>query len=255
MAVSTTGSGGAGNNKESGIHGRIGRLAREVHGSIASGAAEPAEVLVAVTAGAVDLIENADYAGITLVRKTYTHRRADLESAAPTSTVAAEFDALQDEYSQGPCLDAVWTQSTVRIDDIIDDGRWPQLLAAVAQRTPIRSTLSIQLFTTGHELGALNLYSRTPRAFDQTSEDLAINLATHAAIALSGARRGAQFRSALASRDIIGQAKGMLMERFTIDALHAFDILRKLSQDTNIPLTQVATELVAADHPTTANTR
>jgi GAF domain-containing protein len=203
-----------------------------------------------VTAAAVELIEGADYAGITLVRKTHTHRRPDLEAAAPTNTVAADFDALQDEYGEGPCLDAVWSQNTVRIDDIAGGDRWPQLLTAVAQRTPIRSTLSIQLFTTGQELGALNLYSRTPHAFDETSEDLAVNLATHAAIALSGARRGQQFRSALASRDIIGQAKGMLMERFTIDALQAFNILRKLSQDTNMPLIQVATELVAADHPT-----
>lgn len=234
-----------------GTYGRIGRLARHIHGTAGSGTLEPAEVLAAVTAAAVDLIDAVDYAGITLVRKTHARRNAELESAAPTSLVAAEFDALQDEHGQGPCLDAVWTQTTVWIDDIATEDRWPQLMAAVAERTPIRSTLSIQLFTTGAELGALNPYSRTPHAFTETAEDLAINLATHAAIALSGARRGEQFRSALASRDIIGQAKGMLMERFAIDALQAFEILRTLSQDTNMPLAQVATELVAADHPST----
>lgn len=99
-------------------------------------------------------------------------------------------------------------------------------------------------------MGAPNLYSERPNAFDAESRDLAHILATHAAVAISGARRSEQFRSALASRDIIGQAKGMVMERLDIDAVRAFDLIRTLSQNTNTRLVDVAERLVRADHPT-----
>ncbi|WP_234974370.1 GAF and ANTAR domain-containing protein [Williamsia sterculiae] len=144
---------------------------------------------------------------------------------------------------------AVWTHHTVVIDDLRTEQRWPEFAAAVLASTPIRSCMSIQLYTSDLELGALNLHSETPYAFDETAQDLALVLGAHAAIALNTARRGEQFRSALASRDIIGQAKGMIIERYDTNAVNAFEILRKLSQDANIPLTTVAQQLVDADHP------
>lgn len=69
-------------------------------------------------------------------------------------------------------------------------------------------------------------------------------LATHAALAWHMVRRDEQFRSALASRDVIGQAKGMLMERFDLDAVRAFELLKRLSQNMNTPLADVAQQVV-----------
>ena len=115
--------------------------------------------------------------------------------------------------------------------------------------TPIRCSLSVQLYTNEAELGALNLYSEQPYIFDAHIEAIALALGSHAAIAFSGAQRGEQFRSAVASRDIIGQAKGMIMERYKITAVAAFKLLVKLSQDSNTPIHEIARQLVDAEYP------
>jgi AmiR/NasT family two-component response regulator len=93
-------------------------------------------------------------------------------------------------------------------------------------------------------MGALNVFADEPRAFGQNSRDIGLIFAVHSSVAWNAARRDEQFRRALASRDTIGQAKGMIMERYGVDAVRAFEVLRKLSQDSNVPLFQVATELV-----------
>lgn len=91
----------------------------------------------------------------------------------------------------------------------------------------------------------MNIYAEQPHAFEAESRTLGLIFAAHSSVAWNSARRDEQFRRALASRDIIGQAKGMVMERYGVTAVQAFDLLRKLSQDSNVPLLQVATELVA----------
>ena len=108
--------------------------------------------------------------------------------------------------------------------------------------------MSIQLYTNKFELGALNLYSESTGIFTPQIEELALAMAAHAAIELSGTRRSDQFRSALASRDIIGQAKGIINERYNISAVAAFKLI-KLSQERNTLLSEIATELVHKDHP------
>jgi AmiR/NasT family two-component response regulator len=101
------------------------------------------------------------------------------------------------------------------------------------------------LFIVGETMGALNVYAEQPRVFGQPSRDIGLIFAAHSSVAWNAARREEQFRQALASRDTIGQAKGMIMERYGVDAVQAFEVLRKLSQDANVPLVRVATELVA----------
>ncbi len=235
------------------IYEQIAHAARAMHGSLLGGVMTPQEVLDDATEAAVKLLEGVGHAGVTLVRRHSSRREPEfLESTAETSTVASTFDELQHRYGQGPCFDAIWAHQTVRIDDAKSETRWPQLMRAVREQTPIRSTLSIQLYIDGEELGALNLHSEKEHGVGGDVEEQAFNLATHAAIALSSARRGQQFHSALASRDLIGQAKGMIMERFNIDALAAFNLLRTLSQETNVPVIELATRLtrranIAAD--------
>ena len=129
-----------------------------------------------------------------------------------------------------------------------------QLLAAdrsvseqlVERRTDLRF---VAIPTNGDPLGALNFYAERPHAFNTESEELGLVYVTHAALAWTALRHATQFRSALASRDIIGQAKGTLMERYHIDAGEAFNLLRKLSQQSNTPVTQISRRLVEADHP------
>jgi AmiR/NasT family two-component response regulator len=158
-------------------------------------------------------------------------------------------DTLQEHHQQGPCLSAIRQHHTVVVDDYQAETRWPDFIAAALAQTSVRSSLSIQLFTDDSELGALNLYSEHAGNFTAHIEELALVIAAHAAVRLSGARRGRQFRTALATRDIIGQAKGIIMERYNTNAVYAFRLLVQLSQDRNESLAQIAEALVDKDHP------
>jgi len=121
------------------------------------------------------------------------------------------------------------------------------------EATPIRSIMAFQMFIAGETMGALNVYSEEPNAFDTHSREIGLIFAAHSSVAWNTARREDQFKRALASRDTIGQAKGMIMERYSVDAVQAFEVLRKLSQDSNVPLIQIATELVAQAGPSKDN--
>ena len=111
--------------------------------------------------------------------------------------------------------------------------------------TPIRAVLSFALSANHHTLGALNFYAEHSHAFDGEAERLGFVYATHAALAWNALRRDHQFSDALASRDIIGQAKGMLMERHQINAEEAFDRLRQRSQRYNIPVVELSRKIAA----------
>ncbi|MGJ0118664.1 GAF and ANTAR domain-containing protein [Williamsia sp. MIQD14] len=201
-------------------------------------------LLRSITDSAVELVPGTEYCGITLVEK------GELTSVAPTDDIAARVDAIQHEQGEGPCLDAAWANQIVRVDDYDTEGRWPTFVDAVRSQTPVRSTLSFQLYRGDATMGALNLYAHNANAFTDESEEVGLAVATHASLALFAARRDEQFASALASRDTIGQAKGIVMERFDVDAVQAWELMRKLSQDANIKVAELARKLIDADHPT-----
>jgi AmiR/NasT family two-component response regulator len=104
--------------------------------------------------------------------------------------------------------------------------------------------MAFQLWIAGETMGALNVYAETANAFSADTRAIGLVFAAHSSVAWNAARRDEQFKKALASRDVIGQAKGMLMERYGVNAIQAFDLLRKLSQDSNTPLMQIAADLV-----------
>jgi GAF domain-containing protein len=185
----------------------------------------------------VHSVPGAEECGITLVLG-----RRRVESRAPTGKLPLEIDQLQEDLSEGPCLDAVFEHKTVRIDDIRDERRWPRFPAAAAAMG-VGSLLSFQLFVTGDNLGALNLYATQPHAFDEESESVGLVFASHAAIALAGAQQEERLRTAIASRDLIGQAKGILMERFKITADEAFALLVQASQHQNIRVAELSAML------------
>ncbi|MGU3291237.1 GAF and ANTAR domain-containing protein [Williamsia sp. M5A3_1d] len=201
-------------------------------------------LLQSVTESALHLVPGTDHCGITLVEK------GAINSVAPTDETAARVDAIQHDQAQGPCLDAAWADHVVRVPDYDSETRWPLFTSAVRSQTPVRSTLSFQLYRGDAAMGALNLYADTADVFDEEAEEVGLAVATHASLALFSARRDGQFASALASRDTIGQAKGIVMERFDVDAVQAWELMRKLSQDANIKVAELARKLIDADHPT-----
>jgi len=197
----------------------------------------PEQVLDGVVKLAREMVPGADEATITMVRKD-----GHCYSAAATSALASDFDVLQDETGEGPCLDAIWQQETVRVDDLGSDPRWPVLGPRAAERG-VGSMLCLQLFVHRDTLGALDLLARSKRAFTDESEHVGLLLASHAAIAAADAHHLENVTSALVNRDVIGQAKGILMERFKFTPDEAFRVLAKVSQDTNRKVSAVAEDL------------
>lgn len=222
-----------------GLHDEIARLARSLHSQ--KGADMSVDNLVdEVTATALRILPGVDHAGISLVDP----KSRRVRSVAATGPVPKELDNLQEALQQGPCVDTIHDRVTVRVDDYESEDRWSQFTRRALEVTPVRSSMSIQLYTHESEIGALSLYSERAHTFTAQLADLALAVAAHAAIGLATARRDDQFRTALASRDIIGQAKGMIMERFDLDAADAFNLLVNLSQEKNTPLHLIAVQLV-----------
>ncbi|MGE2728599.1 GAF and ANTAR domain-containing protein [Mycolicibacterium vaccae] len=193
---------------------------------------------------AVRYVPGAEYAAITLVEEA-----SKVSTLAATHAHAEVLDEIQERHRDGPCLSAAWEHHTVLIDDLGSEQRWPRFREDALRETPIRSVLSFEVFGNQKVLGALNFYAERPRVFGDDAHDIGVVFATNIALAWAMLRRDEEFRSALASRDVIGQAKGMLMERFGIDAVHAFELLRRLSQDSNIKLAEVARQLIEVEHP------
>ncbi|WP_445168788.1 GAF and ANTAR domain-containing protein [Mycolicibacterium sp. Dal123E01] len=198
--------------------------------------------LAELTDAALKAMPGADYAGITIAE-----RSGAVTSASATHSYVSVLDDLQHEHREGPCLSAAWQQSVIHVRDLGADFRWPRYRLGAITQTPVRSLLCFQMFADHKTMGALNFYADQPQAFDDGAVEIGVIYATHAALAWRLLRRDQEFRSALASRDIIGQAKGMVMERFQIDAVQAFELLKKLSQNSNTPLVQVARQLVDAE--------
>lgn len=202
-------------------------------------------------AGLHELIDNgvhnvtgAQYAGITLAQKSRS-----VSSVAATHRYPMVLDAIQNRFGEGPCLSAAWEHHIMHIADLDAEQRWPRYRRHALEQTPVRSILSYELFVDGTSMAALNFYADTPRVFNFESVELGTVYATHIALAWSMMRRQDQFRSALATRDIIGQAKGVIMERFNLDAVEAFELLRRLSQQSNMRLVDVAAALIDSEHP------
>lgn len=184
-------------------------------------------------------IPGAQYAGITITRKS-----KGVETPAATHMYPMLLDKIQQRHQEGPCLTAAWDKKVVYVANLETDDRFPGYRRDALAETPIRSIMAFQLFIEDETMGALNVYSEEADAFGDESRSIGLVFAAHSSVAWNAARRDEQFRQALASRDTIGQAKGMIMERYGVDPVQAFDLLRKLSQDSNVPLIKIATDFV-----------
>jgi GAF domain-containing protein len=186
---------------------------------------------------AIDIVPGCDQAGISLLQNRV------VQTPASVGDIAERCDKLQERLGDGPCVTALLEAEVIRIDDILTDRRWPEF-ANGAAKLGVRSMLACRLATQRDKLGALNLYSTEPEAFNEHSEAMAIGYAAHVSLALSALDREANLRRAMQSREVIGQAMGILMERHRITASQAFDVMVHASQRSNIKLRTIAEELV-----------
>jgi transcriptional regulator with GAF, ATPase, and Fis domain len=217
-------------------HLRIAEIVQQLHGRAE---ADSDTVIAELAEHAAVEIPGAQYAGVTVTRNA-----KHIDTPAATHKWPILLDEIQQLHREGPCLTAAWEEKTIHVADLETDVRFPLYRRDALEQTPIRSVMAFQMFIVGETMGALNVYAEQPHAFDQASRDIGMIFAAHSSVAWNSARRDEQFKRALASRDTIGQAKGMIMERYGVDAVRAFEVLRKLSQDSNVPLVQVAAELV-----------
>jgi hypothetical protein len=208
------------------------------------------DVVDRVVHGARRLVDAADAVSLA------TGGEDGYATTSVTDPLAAELDAVQFRTGRGPVLDAVREPGVgLAFAADLDAGPWPEL-AAVARERGVRGVLSVALFPTVEppRLGALTFYSRTAGGLADADHDTAIVLAAYAGTALAavsvleGADRDAEhFRRALDHRDVIGQAKGILMERRGLTAEEAFTVLSDTSQQLNVKLRDLAVRVADGD--------
>ena len=218
-------------------HQRIAELVQDLYGRPDT---DSDTVIAELAENAAVEVPGAQYAGVTITRNA-----KHIDTPAATHKWPILLDEIQQRHREGPCLTAAWEEKTIHVADLETDERFPLYARDVLAQSPIRSVMAFQLFIAGETMGALNVYAEQAHAFGAETKTIGLIFAAHSSVAWNAARRDDQFKRALASRDVIGQAKGMIMERYRVDAVRAFELLRKLSQDSNVPLMQVATELVA----------
>ncbi len=211
------------------------------------------QVLQRVVTAAHQAIPGAELVSVTLCvpKRGYT-------TPVQTDPVAVELDELQYEFDEGPCVAATRTPGPgLSVSDDLGSGDiYPRFGPAAAARG-VRCVLAAGLFTRSDQpRGALNLYSFRPHGLHAVDREVLMLLATHASVALAHTNavaaadlHAAQLREAIDSRDVIGQAKGILMERRGISAEEAFDVLRRTSQDLNMKLALLAQTIAARKEP------
>ena len=196
------------------------------------------ETIDQIVSFAVQEIDTA-YGGITLVKsagRAYT-------TVGATHQSVIEADRIQYELRQGPCVDAAADSKIVVSSYLATDERWPDW-GPKAAALGFNSVLSTELHARGRRIGALNLYGTSEANFSPEDIALAALFARQGTLALGYARSEEGLREALETRTVIGQAQGVLMERFEIDADRAFATLRRYSQHHNIKLKVLCRQLV-----------
>ncbi|MFQ1001537.1 GAF and ANTAR domain-containing protein [Modestobacter sp. SSW1-42] len=220
----------------------LGALHERLAGVVLVGRELP-DVLTEIVRISRSVMPGADATSITLIRddRAYT--------AAFDGQIALDADELQYERGYGPCLDAGRAGEIFVVEDMAAEQRWPDYAVHAAERG-VGSSLSVPLPFQGATIGALNNYAVRPRAFGEADIALGEEVAAFVAIAVGNAEAAARasddvlnMRRAMASRGVIEQAKGILMERYKITAEQAFTLLTHASQRNNVKLRDVAEEL------------
>lgn len=184
-------------------------------------------------------VDGCDGASLSIVR----HRKA-IETVAATNSLAAQADGLQYELGEGPCLDVLWEQPTVYTPDLANDARWPIWGPRAVEGIAVRSLVSYRVFTHEDSLGVLNVYSRGLDAFDNDAQLDGAAIAAQVAIAVAAAHDIGDLSAGMDSRAVVGQATGILMGRFHLNADEAFRVLARYSSSSQTKLREVAADVV-----------
>jgi len=208
------------------------KLALELHD--VDGVQETVEAVVEFGLQALD----CSHAGVALMV-----RGGRAEVPAATDPVVAEIFHSAMAADSGPLIESMRNHKTVLVCDTLTEQRWPDWSAKVTA-LGVRSVLDVPLTTSQGTVGMLGLYSTRPDAFSTDDIAVAHILARHASVAVATARREETMAQAVDARKLVGQAMGILMERFDVDGDRAFAILKRYSQDTNTKLRDVAQQLI-----------
>ncbi|MEJ8280786.1 GAF and ANTAR domain-containing protein [Pseudonocardia spirodelae] len=213
-----------------------------------------ADVLARVVAAARRVVPGADLVSVTL-RDDDGRFHTPVETAPAASVI----DEAQYSSGRGPCVESARADgpALASADDLAADERWPEFARAAVEHG-FRSVLACSLVPNAEPPrlpGALNVYATGPGTFTPDDRDRLLLLSTHASLALAtcvsvsaAELQATQLRQAIASRDVIGQAKGILMARRGLTAEGAFDVLRRTSQDLNVKLVELAGTVTAHPH-------
>lgn len=183
-----------------------------------------------------------DGVAVRLVR-----RGATPEVAAVAGPLARAVEEVQTESGEGPGLDVAGSHRLVVSPDLAVDPRWRVFGPRAVASAGARSVLCVGLADAERPVGSLDLFGRSSGGFSDDAQRRCALLAVHIGIAVSAARRADNLAVALSSRTLIGQATGVLMERYGIDAGHAFSTLQRISSVHNLKLRELAARVVAGD--------
>jgi hypothetical protein len=195
-------------------------------------------ILSRITQAAVEVLPNVEFASITIL-----HADGRLETVAPTDDLLWGVDAAQYELREGPCYDAAADAVHVVSPDLATDPRFPRY-AATAVAAGINAQAGIRLFDAPKSRGALNLYARAIGAFEDLGM-LGALFRHQSAMAIDYAREIQNLREAVRTRGMIGQAVGIVMERYKLTDERAFAFLTRLSQHGNLKLRAIAEQIIA----------
>jgi GAF domain-containing protein len=207
-------------------------LSRQIHAS-----EDFDESLNRLTATTLAAVGGAESVSISLLEKDGPITRG------ATHQLAYDGDQIQYDEHEGPCLDAALEDRWVSVPDLAADSRWPTSAQRIATELGIGSMFSCRLALDSsprQTLGGINLYSTTPGAFTEQDQMLAILLASLGAVVIDASRQQQHLRAAIASRQVIGEAIGILRSRSKLSSQQAFDMLVGASQRTNTKLRDLA---------------
>lgn len=195
--------------------------------------------LEAIVEVARNSLPEIDHVGISIA-----HADGRIETLAATDQVVHDFDNLQYELGEGPCLHAIDAEPVVLVEHARHEQRWPRFIPKAVQ-LGLRSQLGLRLYIDAKVRGGLNLYSVSCDEIDPETHHMAELFATHAALVLGRVRMEQNLNAALGSRTTIGIALGLLMERYGIDQDTAFAYLTRMSSTAETKLRVVAEQVVA----------
>lgn len=226
-------------NGDKGIHVAIAHLVQTVR----TQADGRPDAIWAQTAAAALKLPAVEYASIMLVGQGTVIR-----TLASTADYPRFLNRLQQRFREGPGLEAACERQARRVDDLCNETRWHNFCDGAIAVAPIRSIVSVPLFTRHRSTSALNLYADQPYAFEAEDELIGRAFASDTGAILECNRREKRYQKALSNRRTISQAKGILMEHYAIDPVAAFSLLAQLSKDRRQSVSLVARSLVREAH-------